>query len=204
SLLASNCSSLSWALVVKKDGTEIYSASGTIPSDEWDHYVSYILSEGDYTATFSVGGTVQRIEDFSVWGHEASMDVSPGYSGEDTKFTLNATNCSGKDAHFQILKSVEDYYELVYELTIPIYEDPWSHIITYTLQKGDYGADFLTDGVSEQWVEFSIVERGVPAPPVEEEEKEEAKPKPKKEKPKNTAMVSTRNFKNRFFITPPF
>jgi len=174
SLLASNCSGLSWALVVKKDGTEIYSASGTIPSDEWDHYVSYILSEGDYTATFSVGGTVQRIDDFSVWGHEASMDVSPGYSGEDTKFTLNATNCSGKEALFQIFKSVEDYYELVYESTIPIDEDPWSHTITYILLKGDYGAAYLIDDAFEKWVEFSIVDRGVPQPPVEE------KPKPEK------------------------
>jgi len=213
SLWASNCSSLSWALVVKKDGTEIYSASGTIPSDEWDYYVSYILSEGDYTATFSVGGTVQRIEDFSVWGHEASMDVSPGYSGEDTKFTLNATNCSGKEAHFQILKSVEDYYELVDELTIPIDEDPWSHTITYALPKGDYGAAYLIDDVFEKWVEFSIVDHGVPQPPVEEEE---AKPKPKKEKPKpkpwertdigfceKTDTGFTTLFYSRFFRRPP-
>jgi len=177
SLWASNCSSLSWALVVKKDGTEIYSASGTIPSDEWDHYVSYILSEGDYTATFSVGGTVQRTKDFSVWGHKASMNVSPGYAGEDTKFTLNATNCSGKEAHFQILKSVEDYYEPVDELTINIDEDPWSHTITYALPKGDYGAAYLIDDVFEKWVEFSIVDRGVPQPPVKE------KPKPEIHKP---------------------
>ena len=167
---ANNCSGLSWALVVEKDSTEIYSASGTIPLDEWDYHASYTLLEGDYTATLSVDGTVQRTEYFSVWEHNAWMDVSPGYAGEVTTITLNATYSSGRDAYFRLLRYVAegDYWEIVDEFDTSINDDPWNYPITYTLSKGRYEADFMVNGRWEQWVEFSIVDRGVPQPPVEE------------------------------------
>jgi hypothetical protein len=187
---AENCSGLSWSLVINKNSTNIYSASGTIPSDEWSHGVSYTLlpEEGDYTATLFIGGTVQEVLSFTLWAHEASMDIDVGYAEETTKFTLNATNSSGVEAYFVLWRHVieGDYYELDYEESINIDSDDWSYSISRTLPEGDYGADFWNGKYREDEYYFSVVARGKPKPePVEKEEpkKEKSKPTPIDELP---------------------
>jgi hypothetical protein len=182
---AENCSGLSWSLVINKNSTNIYSASGTIPSDEWSHGVSYTLpEEGDYTATLSIGGTAQEVLSFTLWAHEASMDINVGYAGETTKFTLKATNSSGNGAHFEIYKYVAegDYWEYDYEEDLAIDSDDWSYIINRTLSKGKYWAGYWIGDGMEAGYDFSVVARGKPK--LEPEEKEE----PKKEKSKPTPI----------------
>ena len=168
SLWAQGCSGLSWALDVT--GPTSYSNSGTIPSNEWNPYYMVTLSGGDYTADFSVGGVVQDTKSFTVWEHKAWMDIAVGYAGEATTFTLNATTCSGKDAYFELWRHIVegDYWELDYEEYIPIDSNDWSYSITRTLPKGDYWAGFSINNGREDGKEFSVVDRGVPQPPVEE------------------------------------
>jgi len=184
-LYADDCVGLIWSFVIEdKDKILVYKASGSIPEgDSWSQYWSCSsLSEGDYTATLSIEEKVQDTQSFKVWGHEASMDIDIGYAGETTTFTLNATKSSGQQANFQILKSVEDYYEQVDELTIDIGEDPWSESILRNLSEGDYWAGFWIGDSFEDGYDFSIVARGEPKPEPEEEEKpvvNKAKPKPK-------------------------
>lgn len=167
---ASGCNGLSWALDVA--GPTTYSASGTIGSDEWSSFSNSVLSEGNYIATYSVGGAVQQTWNFTVWPHTAWMDVNPGYSGEVTNITLNATGANGAAVKFVIDKY--DWGQIDWKDT-NVVGDPWSLTYTYTLEKGTYWAYFFLNGRWEDGKEFSVVDRGVPQPPVEE------KPKPKPE-----------------------
>ena len=167
-LWAYGCNGLSWNLDVT--GTTTYSSSGTIPSDDWNSQFNVTLSEGDYTAVFSVGGVVQDTQTFSVYGYESSLDVSVGYAGETTTFTLNATNSSGKTADFESYKEISPgNWEMIYhENNIPIGNDDWSYVITQTLEQGHYGGNYWLDNFAN-WggsYDFYVVNRGVPQPPV--------------------------------------
>ena len=116
---ADGCSGLPWALDVA--GPTTYSDSGVIPSDPWNPYINVTLSAGDYTAEFKVDGVVQDTEYFSVWEHSAWMDVDPGYFGEATRFTLNATNSVGGKVFFEIWRYVAegDYWEMYGNFNLP-------------------------------------------------------------------------------------
>ena len=74
------------------------------------------------------------------------MNVSVGYAGENTTFTLNASNSSGKTASFQLYKEIStDNWEMIYsENNIPISNDDWSYTIIQTLAQGHYRAYFLS------------------------------------------------------------
>jgi len=113
-------------------------------------------------------GTVQRTENFSVWSHDAGMNIKPGHSGEETKIDLYAKNSSGKEVYFRIEKhtpSVEGYnIETVDEFNVCINSDPWSYNTAYTLKKGNYAAGFEIDGRWEAWKEFSVVDKGAHQP----------------------------------------
>ena len=164
---ADGCSGLSWSLSVT--GNTTYSDSGTIPSDPWNPYINATLSAGGYTAVLEVDGVPQDTEYFSVWEHTAWMDVDPGYSGEETTITLNAENSVGGAVFFQILRYIgpeEWNWEQVDWDNTNVVGDPWSLTYTYTLDKGLYQAGFSINGRWESWQEFSIVDRGVPQPPV--------------------------------------
>jgi len=164
-LWASGCNGLTWALDVA--GPTTYSASGAIGSDEWSSFSNSVLSTGNYIATYSVGGAVQDIKNFTVWDHTASMDVSPGYSGEVTNITLKATNSNGAVVNYELYKQINetDWERLAYDETTKINtNDPWSLAYTFTLEKGNYWAAFSLDGRWEDGKDFSVVDRGVPQP----------------------------------------
>ena len=173
-LNAYGCSGLAYEYVLKKDGSVYDTDPGTIPpGDPWyKNYYYSPVSEGSYEATFSVGGVVQDTANFSVWEHEAWMDVSPGYSGEETKITLNAENSDGAALYFRIERHIPSdggyYIETVDEFKSNVVGDTWSYPITYVLEKGSYAAGFALNGRWEAWQEFSVVDRGVPQPPVVE------------------------------------
>ena len=211
-----DCGGLAWSLVVKDSSdVTVYSSSGTVPSDEWwDYNSNASLVAGDYTATLTVGGTLQDTVNFSVWDHEANLEVNPGYSGEETKITLNATSSSGKEATLWLLKYVAsgDYWETVDESSTTIDSDPWSYTATYNLPKGKYLASLVINDKYEDGKEFSIVDRGTPQPPVVEK-KEEKKQEEKKQGPainkksigsyEKTASGFVTLFYNRFLVRPP-
>jgi len=183
-LYATACAGLPWELVVTKDGTGVLTTSGTIPSDEWwGHEVSTTLSAGDYTAVFSIDGITQDTKNFSIWGFESSFDISVGYAGETTTFTLNATNSSGKTAYFYLDKDMGDgTWNNIDDETIPIDSDDWSYTITQTLAAGNYWAGFFVEDYWAGGYDFSVVARGKPKPPVEE------KSAPKEHKPAGPAI----------------
>jgi len=182
-LYATACNGLPWELVVTKDGTGVLTTSGTIPSDEWyGHEVSTILSAGDYTAVFSIDGITQDTRNFSIWGFESSFDISVGYAGETTTFTLNATNSSGKTARFLLVDTGTTEGTLVYDEEILIDSDDWSYTINQTLSAGDYWAGFWVEDYWAGGYDFSVVARGKPKPPVEE------KSAPKEHKPAGPAI----------------
>ena len=171
-----NCNGLAWALVVKDSSdVTVYSSSGTVSSDGWwDYNSNTTLGADDYVAALTVGGTLQDTVNFSVWGHEASLSVIPGYSGEETKITLNASSSSGKEATLWLLKYVAsgDYWETVDEFSTTIDSDPWSYVTTYSLAKGKYWASLVINGKYEDGKEFTIVDKGIPQPPVVEKKEE--------------------------------
>lgn len=168
---ASGCNGLAWALDVA--GPTAYSAFGTIGSDEWNSSSNSVLSVGNYIATYSVGGAVQQTWNFTVWPHTAWMDVSPGYSGEVTNITLNATGSDGAAVKFVIDKY--DWGQIDWKDT-NVVGDPWSLTYAYTLEKGTYFAYFYLNGRWEDGKEFSVVDRGVPQPPVVAKAAPEAAP----------------------------
>ena len=167
-LWAYGCNGLNWSLAVT-GGPTAYSSSGTILLDDWWVNPNAALLAGDYIAIFSVEGTVQETRTFSVYGYESSLDVSVGYAGETTTFTLNATNSSGKTADFELSKGTgPDNSEMIYnENNIPIGNDDWSYSITQTLATGRYWAGYWLDNFAN-WgggYDFYVVNRGVPQPP---------------------------------------
>ena len=167
-LWAPGCNGLAWGLVVNNGTVDILSLGGQILDDNWNNSYHYILPAGDYTATFSVGGAVQEVDAFSIWGYDSSMDVSVGYAGETTTFTLNATNSSGKTADFELSKGTgPDNSEMIYnENNIPIGNDDWSYSIPRTLTTGRYWAGYWLDNFAN-WgggYDFYVVNRGVPQP----------------------------------------
>lgn len=189
-LFAYDCEDLEYIFEI--DGPTSYSSSGTIPSLSWWSNHNPILLAGAYTATFTVGGEVQDTQEFSVFGYESSLDVTVGYAGETSTFTIKATNSSGRVAFFRVMDVDNSYYS-IYEETIPIDSDNWSHTISQVLVQGHYYTDFWIDythwGGSK---EFNVVKRGVPKPPVEEKAApEEAAPEaaaPKEDRPSGPAI----------------
>ncbi|MEA2016390.1 MAG: DUF4214 domain-containing protein [Actinomycetota bacterium] len=183
-LYATACNGLPWELVVTDDDSsvKVLTASGTIPSDEWwGHEVSTTLSAGDYTAIFSIDEITQDTRNFSIWGFESSFDISVGYAGETTTFTLNATNSSGKTADFLLVD--DDTGSLVYyDDSIPVDSDDWSSTIDQTLEAGNYWAGFRIEDYWAGGYDFSVVARGKPKSPVEE------KSAPKEHKPAGPAI----------------
>jgi len=165
---ASGCSGLAWSLDVT--GPVTYSASGTIGSNDWNSSSNSVLSAGNYVATFSVGGTVQDVQPFTVWEHTASLNIDPGFSGEETTITLNATNSDGGAVYFEILKYIPEgnYWIFLDQIKTNVVGDLWSYSIPYTLEKGLYWATFAINNRWEDGKEFSIVDRGKPQPPVVE------------------------------------
>jgi len=166
-LWASGCKGLTWSLVVNNGTEDIITLSGKILDDNWNNSYYYNLPAGTYTATFSVGGTEQQKKTFSVRDFASSIDVSVGYAGETTTFTLNATNSSGKTAQFEIWDIVNS--KTIYSQgSISIGNDDWSYTITQTLAAGHYRADFWVEGVWAGGNEFYVVNQSVPqpAPPV--------------------------------------
>ena len=206
---ASGCNGLSWELVVNEDSTEVFSASGTIPSDDWwDHEESTTLSAGDYTATFSIGGTVQKTLNFSIWGFESSMDISVGYAGETTTFTLNATNSSGKTADFFLDKEMGDgSWSPIYDESIPIDSDDWSYTIIQTLTAGNYWTGFWIEDYWAGGYDFSVVNRDMTQPPVIKKKAPVKRVPAINEKPlssyEKTASGFTTLFYNRFLRRNP-
>ena len=162
-LWASGCKGLTWSLVVNNGAEDIITLSGKILDDNWDNSYHYNLPAGTYTATFSVGGTEQQKKIFSVRDFASSIDVSVGYAGETTTFTLNATNSSGKTAQFEIWDIVNS--KTIYSQgSISIGNDDWSYTITQTLAAGHYRADFWVEGIWAGGNEFYVVNRGVTQP----------------------------------------
>jgi hypothetical protein len=177
-LWASGCNGLPWSLDVT--GPTTYSASGTITADDWHSSASATLSAGDYEATFSIDGVEQGNIGFVVYEHEEGFDVEVGYAGETTKFTLVFTNSTGMTADFELWKMIgaDTWEDLYIEEDIPIDNDNWSYTINRTLPKGDYCANFWVNNY-DAWVDgycFSVVNRGVPQPPVEKAAPKEHKP----------------------------
>jgi hypothetical protein len=208
-LWAYDCNGLPWELVVTKNGTGVMTASGTISSDDWNHSINTTLSEGDYTATYSIDGTVQHAKDFSIWGFYGSMKISVGYAGETTKFALNATNSSGKTGQFTLAKEdKEGYWDNIYvEDNISIDSDDWSYTINQTLAAGNYWAGFF---IEDYWVDsfdFKVVKKGEPQPPVVKKSAPVKRGPSINEKPlssyEQTTSGFTALFYNRFLRRPP-
>lgn len=198
-----DCNGLSWSLVVKNSGdATVFSVSGIVSSDG---YVSYnywdSLPADDYNATLTVEGTLQDSLDFTVWDHEASLDVNPGYSGEETKITLNASASSGKEAVLYLLKYVAsgDYWETINEISTAIDSDPWTYNTAYTLAKGTYWASFVINGKYEDGKEFSVVDKGNPKPPVVEKKEEKKQGPAINKKPAGSYENTSNGFINLFY-----
>ena len=206
-----SCNGLAWSLVVKDSSdVTVYSSSGTVSSDGWwDYNSNTTLGADNYIATLTVGGTLQDTLNFSVWDHEASLNVIPGYSGEETKITLSASSSSGKEATLWLLKYVAsgDYWETVDEFSTTIDSDPWSYTATYNLAKGKYWASLVINGKYEDGKEFSVVDKGTPQPPVVEKKEEKKQGPAINKKPignyEKTATGFITLFYNRLLIRSP-
>jgi len=162
---ANNCKDLSWSLVVNNGSADIVTLGGIILNNNWYNSYNYPLPEGNYTATFSVGGIVQATKTFSVKEFESSLTTSVGYAGETTTFTLKASNSSGGTAYFLLRKVIDDfYYEFVYDEDIPIGSNDWSYEINQTLTEGRYSVYFTVNDAIAGGDDFSVVNRPSPAP----------------------------------------
>lgn len=160
-LYAENCNGFSWSLSVNDGAEDIIVLRGTITYDSWDAHYYFYLSEGDYTATFSVVGVDPKTVNFSVEDFASSINVFPGYAGETTTFILNVSSLSGGTAYFSLRKVIDDfYYEPVYaEDGIPIDSDDWSYEINQTLAEGHYSVYFTVNDVIAGGDDFSVVNR---------------------------------------------
>jgi len=188
---------ITWAVDVT--GPTTYSNSGTVTLNEWYKNFGVTLSEGTYVATLKFDGVLQKTLNFDVYSYDSSMDISVGYAGETTTFTLNVTNSAGGEADFDLY----DGSGSVYSDTLSIDSDDWSYTITQTLPEGDYWAGFWFEPVEHvsHWgdgYDFSVVARGNPQPePVEKEEpKSEPKPTPINELPITGYEKTTAGFLN--------
>ncbi|MHB8280034.1 MAG: DUF4214 domain-containing protein [Candidatus Humimicrobiaceae bacterium] len=162
-LWAQGCNGLTWSLVVNNGAEDVLSLGGKILDNNWNNNYHYVLPAGAYTATFSVGGNPQEVKAFSIWGFDSSMDVSVGYAGETTTFTLKATNSSGKTAQFQIW-DITNSTSIYNQDSIPIGSDDWSYPISQTLAAGHFSANFWVEGTYAGGYDFYVVNRGVSQP----------------------------------------